>query len=1125
LIHRVGASLAWAGITAAAFAIHSSVKEKCRRFGFPLRLGLALLIAFGIAAGSIASAQLAQSSGAFSVVVSGLVTYPAGVAVDSNGNVYLSDTANKQVLKETLSGGGYTQSVVANSSNGLGGAWGVAVDGSGNVYIADNINDDIWKATPSGGSYSVSAILSGLSRPTGIAVDASGNLYIATTAASEVLKETLSGGSYTPSVVADMTTNGLVGPIAVAVDASGDVYIGDVNDSQVVKETLSGGTYTQTVVANAASNGIDEAYAVAVDASGNVYIGDFLNERLLKETPSAGSYTQTVVFGDLIEPGGVAVNSHGNVYVGGDALFANIPDASVLELTPSGGNSGQVSVGSAGATTMPLVFTASSAGTIGSIAVLTQGAPGLDFTNAGTGTCAAGVSFTTGESCTVNVSFSPRFAGARYGAVELLTGSGSVIGTGYIEGTGVAPQIAFSPAPATAIDPTVNGSGLSYPIGAALDGAGDLFIADSDGTVGVVEVPAGGGAPVAIVPTINSRTLSASLGVAVDGAGNLFTTDGYLVAEVPAGGGTPFAIDATVNGEGLNNPRGVAVDGGGDLFIANSGNSSVVEVPAGGGAATAIVPTVNSIGLGPFTSVAVDGGGDLFIADSLNDRVVEVPAGGGAATAIDPTVNGYGLIIPLSVAVDGVGDLFAGDDLPRVVEVPVGGAVAAIDPTVGGIALSSPQGLVVDGAGDLIIADTYNNRVVELQSSQPPALSFALTDDGSASAPQTITIKNAGNAPLTFTVPATGNNPDVSGDFSVNWGAASSCPELTASSPHTATLAAGAECVLAVSFTPPPTATGTLTGSLTITDTSLNAAAPNYATQSIQLQGIANSAQTLAIIQSPAPGLNTVLGTNNVAFQWTAGTGVTVYQLCLSAVGPGACDLFSHKGAALTASVPSLPANGVTVYATLYSFINGAWLSNSYVYVESGTAVPAVLTFPTPGLSTVLGTGNVLFQWSGGTGVSDYQLNLSAIAPGQSELFLYKGAATSATATSLPANGVAVYARLYSYISGTWQYNDYLYTESGTSVPAILQSPSPGLTTVLGTSNVLFQWTAGTGATLYQLNLSAVAPGGSELFLYKGSATSTSVPSLPANGVKVYARLYSYINKAWEYNDCVYTEQ
>ncbi|MGA2649048.1 MAG: glycoside hydrolase family 44 protein [Terracidiphilus sp.] len=276
-----------------------------------------------------------------------------------------------------------------------------------------------------------------------------------------------------------------------------------------------------------------------------------------------------------------------------------------------------------------------------------------------------------------------------------------------------------------------------------------------------------------------------------------------------------------------------------------------------------------------------------------------------------------------------------------------------------------------------------------------------------------------------------------------------------------------------------------------------------------------------AVLAFPTPGA--VLGTSNVSFQWTAGTGVTDYQLSLSAIGSGLSDLFLYKGTATSTVVSTIPANAETVYATLYSKINGAWQSNDYVYFESGTPASAVLAFPAPG--AVLGTSSVSFQWTTGTGVTDYQLNLSTIAPGASDLFLYKGTATSAVVSTIPANGVTVYATLYSKINGAWQSNAYVYTESGTPTLAVLTSPMPGLGTILGTSNVLFQWSAGTSASDYQLNLSAIAPGDSDLYLYKGTALSATAPTLPANGVKVYARLYSKIDGVWLHNDYVYTEQ
>jgi hypothetical protein len=337
-------------------------------------------------------------------------------------------------------------------------------------------------------------------------------------------------------------------------------------------------------------------------------------------------------------------------------------------------------------------------------------------------------------------------------------------------------------------------------------------------------------------------------------------------------------------------------------------------------------------------------------------------------------------------------------------------------------------------------------------------------------------------------------------------------------------IAAGGTLSLTYTFdpstlSPPATATGTYTVDIGVFNSTWST---NYYwngnAATITLQ---SATPVPAALTSPTPGISTVLGASSVSFQWTAGTDVSDYELTLGTIAPGATDLYIYKGTATSTIVSTLPANGETVYATLYSKINGVWQSNAYLYTESGTPAPAVLAFPTPG--AVLGTSNVSFQWTAGTGVTDYQLSLSAIGSGLSDLFLYKGTATSTVVSTIPANAETVYATLYSKINGAWQSNDYVYFESGTPAPAVLTFPTPG--TVLGTSNVSFQWTAGTGATDYQLNVSAIAPGDSDLYLHKGTATSTVVSTIPANGVTVYARLYSKINGMWLYNDYVYFEQ
>jgi len=498
---------------------------------------------------------------------------------------------------------------------------------------------------------------------------------------------------------------------------------------------------------------------------------------------------------------------------------------------------GSVNIGSSASSSITFSFPA--AVTLGSISAVTQGATGLDFSNAGTGTCATGTIYTAGQTCTVEVTFKPLYAGVRLGAALLKDGAGNVIATEALNGIGVGPQIAYGSGAATVIDPTVNGLPLSKPFGLGLDGAGNLFIAD-DNHKRVVEVPAGGGMAIAIDPTVNGEHGDVPGDAIVDGAGNLFISGLRFnrVVEVPAGGGAASAIDPSANGIPLNYPCGLVIDGLGDLFIVDVDNDRVVEMPAG---ATPIAfdPTVNGKALSYPTTIAIDGAGNLFIVDLFNNRVVEMPAGGAAPIAIDPTVNGLSLNRPYGIAVDGAGDLFITDsNNNRVVEVPAGGGAAiAIAPTVNGLGLNDPIDVALDNAGDMFITDTGNNRVIEIQSSQPPALNFAATSVGviGSDSPQMVQIENIGNAPLTFPVPNSGNNPKISASFTLNGSGASDCPLVTPSSAAPGMLAAGASCQLPVSFQ--PALAGSVSGALTLTDNNLNAAGPGYATQTIALSG------------------------------------------------------------------------------------------------------------------------------------------------------------------------------------------------------------------------------------------------------------------------------------------------
>jgi hypothetical protein len=422
------------------------------------------------------------------------------------------------------------------------------------------------------------------------------------------------------------------------------------------------------------------------------------------------------------------------------------------------------------------------------------------------------------------------------------------------------------------------------------------------------------------------------------------------------------------------------------------------------------------------------------------------------------------------------------------------------------------------GLGSVNIANLVTNWNSSTWITQYSSTTALTTSSGS--------ILSTGSVMLTATVTATGRGGTVSPAGVVEFFIGSTSGKLLGTGPivHTCTgSGTSTSCHGVASFTVSGSALNTGSNSI-IAYFEGDGANDAPSTSTAQTVTVTVGNTSLAILTTPTPGLSTKLGTTNVSFQWTAGSGVTDYELNLSAIAAGDTDVFVYKGTATTAVAGTLPGNGVEVYARLYSKINGAWVYNDYVYTESGTPAPATLTSPTPGIGTKLGTANVAFHWTSGIDVADYQLNLSAISAGGSELFLYKGTATTATATMLPGNGVEVYARLYSKINGAWVYNDYVYTESGTPTPAVLTSPTPGVGTILGTSSVAFHWTAGIAVTDYQLNLSAIAAGDSDLFTYKGTALTATASALPGNGARVYARLYSKINGAWQYNDYNYTE-
>ncbi len=218
-----------------------------------------------------------------------------------------------------------------------------------------------------------------------------------------------------------------------------------------------------------------------------------------------------------------------------------------------------------------------------------------------------------------------------------------------------------------------------------------------------------------------------------------------------------------------------------------------------------------------------------------------------------------------------------------------------------------------------------------------------------------------------------------------------------------------------------------------------------------------------AALTSPTPG-STLAGAS-ATFTWSAGVDVTLYEFRLGTTGWGSSNLYNSAETATTALtsgvVSNIPTTGATLYARLYSKINGAWQYNDYTYKEFGTPVPAALTSPSLG-SPLTGT-SATFTWSAGVKVTLYEFRLGTTGPGSTNLYNSAEASTTALTSGLisniPTTGGTLYARLYSKINGAWQYYDYTYKELGTPVPAALTSPTPGSTPI--GSSATFTWSAG----------------------------------------------------------------
>lgn len=688
------------------------------------------------------------------------------VAVDPQGNVFVVDSSNSNVLELLAAssgngialigledststftnnggaqvgsiyliaghGGGYTDGVLG-ADGSVHAPYGIAVDAQDNIYIADYENNAVRmingpsSTSPLAGSYGAGYIHT-------IGGDCTSSSCTALDGAP---------ASNTAAIGA-----GFAGPMGIAVDSYGNVYVGDNSDAvstvpSTVRAIYAGGTN------NPLASLINTEDSVISPTAGDVYTlaGSISIDAGSAAVGNGSLATASTVGFDRIQ--GVAVDGRGNIYIGdyngaGELAVAEL-DAANGDLYYLSGGSAPSSLGSgdfcSGGTTGPTMTDSYGDGcpATQSSSHHVEGNLAVD--------ASGNIYYADNDDGLIRELSFPSFAATTVGSADptqsfafsLVTGSSSETASN------VAVSVVTQGTASTEFVDPGSSAGDTCSGSTSLQGFTNAESTQGDSTCvvpvtfnplrsgvrpGAIQISATvggsamlstmylsgiGNAPEIAIDTGTSTQLTTSSttssGIAADSAGNAYVDEASSgdLYEMSNSGGSPVLV-----GAGLSSPHQVAVDGAGNIYVADSGNNRIAEY-ASGATSTSTTPIATyTSGLGEnFSSpegIAVDGAGNLYIADTGNSRVVEIPANG------LPQVLGSGFQTPVAVAVDGSGNVYVADStLNEIAEIaPSTGTQSTIALASG----ATPVAVAVDAAGNVYYADSGTQTVVEVPAS------------------------------------------------------------------------------------------------------------------------------------------------------------------------------------------------------------------------------------------------------------------------------------------------------------------------------------------------------------------------------------------------------------------------
>jgi uncharacterized repeat protein (TIGR01451 family) len=678
---------------------------------------------------------------------------PNSTAMDGAGNVYVADFNNHTVRKITPAGVVTTLAGFAGDSNptdrdgtGVDARFyyptGIALDSAGNIYVTEQHGYTIRKITPAG----VVSTLAGTFRdpgsadgtgssarfyyPCGIAVDSAGNVYV-----SEILNQTIrkiTAAGVVTTIAGAAGVNGRTdgpGPVArfsnpadLAIDSTGNLYVADNLNSTIRKIVLGSSMRDITVSTFAGTAGVigstdgtgaaasfNGPYGLSVDGAGNIYVADTYNHTIRK-----------------INSARVVTTFAGTAGIYGAADGA----------------------GSAARFNTPTDITVNSAGTLLYVADYSNNEIRKITANRVVSTFAGsfnnppgGVGFVEGTGRAARFGNPNGIAVA--GTTVYVADSNNTIRK--ITSTGVVTTLAGTPGVPGGADGTGAAAQFNFPCGLAADSKGNVYVADLNNCT-IRKIVAATGVVTTLAGTAGAQGYTDGIGpaarftfphsVAVDNAGTtVYVSDAFNQVvrkiNVSTGAVTTLAgyqpdgsvedVDGTGSNARLNYPGGIAVDKNGNVYVAEQSASTIRKITPGG-VVTTLAGTFTSNGnyggsadgTGPAArfyapwGIAVDAKGTLYLADFGNCTIRKITSTGVVTTLGGvPVVNGMN------------------------------------DATGSGARFSFPTGIASDASGKIYIADSRNS---EIRIGVLADLKITCTDNKTAA---------AAGSPSTYTITAT----------------------------------------------------------------------------------------------------------------------------------------------------------------------------------------------------------------------------------------------------------------------------------------------------------------------------------------------------------------------------------